>query len=479
MKNKKIIILSVIVSLFLFILFKSEHFALDTYTFSEDVNANATWYLANGRVVMYVFLKLSFILNLTCKSIKSISLMTAILSLFAANILLNARLNKHMENDIYAAILSTALIYCPFIIELFLFPEFTGTMCLAILFSVLGATSITNYFETKHIRNLFLSLIYATLCAFSYQGVMGCFASLAILFSCINYKNFKTFIIQHVYIVATYTIASLSSLIITKLMGLTRLSSGGIDIIKTIKGIMNGSIYLLINTSRIFPKYLFIILSMAIALVIFVEIIKTKSYKQIPLYVYLVLISVAFSIAPQLLVDPNSIWIVARSNICMSYFPIFISILAIGKQYSKSFYQHIIVCIISMLMIFQVCGWYTLAKDHYYTNKMDEIETMKIIEYIDAYEQTNNAKITKLAFANDKDLTKSYDKVTTTIGDINLRTYAIDWARKGIIDYYSNKNYEIVTLNNSFTDSCRNNDWTAFDNSLLMAENDTLYICIY
>ena len=62
MKNKTLIIISILLSFILIILFKDEHFTLDSYTFANDINSNASWYLINGRVFMFIFLKIAYFL---------------------------------------------------------------------------------------------------------------------------------------------------------------------------------------------------------------------------------------------------------------------------------------------------------------------------------------------------------------------------------------------------------------------------------
>ena len=479
MKNKTLIIISILLSFILIILFKDEHFALDSYTFANDINSNASWYLINGRVFMFIFLKICLFLNLTDKSIKTISLIISIITLFCSNIILNKMLSKHINNRVFNSIISTAFIYSPFIIELFIFSEFTGIMCLSILFSTISVKYLNMYFNNKKIYNLLLSFLFATFCACSYQGTMGVFSSLAILFSCINYKKIKCFIKEQLYIIGIYGIASLISLTITKIMGLERLEQNSFNIIKTIKGIIKGTAYLLINTSKIFPKYFFILITLIIIVFIIIDIIRKKNYKIMLIYLYLIFMIIAFSIAPQLLVDYHSIWIVPRSNICMAFLPIAIATLVISNNSSINSYNKAILIVITIMLVMQFIGWYSIRQDHYLTNNNDKQETIEILKYIDKHNENDDIKVRKIGMAEDASITYSYKNVSTSMGDINKRGYSINWVRSTIIDYYSNKKYQFIEPNEQFKSYCSSNNWDYLNEDLFKIENDVLYICIY
>ena len=223
------IILSIIITLIIFFMFKNEHFALDTYGFELDISKNAHWYLLNGRFIMTIFLKVCELINISCKSIKFISLIISLISLFVSNIILNKNIEKYINNK-FSYLISTIIIYSPFIFEFYLFPEYTGIMSFAILMSILAYTNITKFFDLNKIKYLILSILFAFISVSSYQGVIGCFIALSAFYIMINYKSIKQFIIQNVICISIYGGVSLISLIITKIYGLARVSTTGYNL---------------------------------------------------------------------------------------------------------------------------------------------------------------------------------------------------------------------------------------------------------
>lgn len=472
------IIMSIVITLILFVLFNKEHFALDTYGFELDISKNAHWYLLNGRFIMTLFLKVCNFLSISCKNIKFISLIISLISLFASNVILSKNIKKYIDNE-FSSIISTVIIYSPFIFEFYLFPEYTGIMSVAVLMSILAYVYITKYFDLKKLKYLFISVVFAFISVSSYQGVIGCFVALCSFYIVINYKDIKQFMIQNVFVVSVYGVVSLISLIITKVCGLARVSTVGYDLIKTIKNVIRGTYNLISGTSYIYPRYYFILIILLIFSLIIFYSIKSKNNKNILLTLYLIIMVILFSVAPQFLVRYDTVWIVPRSNIamgmlfgilCLTYF-------SLNKNSNKSLY--IVMFIIGVSFFLQFLGWYRIRNDHYYVNEINKKESKIIIDSIRNYEKLNNVDVKRIAVSNDSSVRYTIDGVETTSGDVNVRAFVFEWSIQDILNYYSNKTYEFIEPTLDFVNYCSQNNWDGFNKEQLKFVKDTLYICIY
>ncbi len=482
MKKQKFnlcIILSAILTIVLFFLFKNEHFALDTYTFELDIKENAHWYLINGRLVMTLYLYICLLLNISCKTIKFISLIISLSSLFISNIVLTKMAVKYIKNKNMASLISTCIIYSPFIFEFFIFTEYTGIMSFGLLMSILASNFLQKYFEERKIKYILLSLILAFLSASSYQGVIGCFVSITSLYIVINYKNIKEFITQNVYTFSIYGIVSLISLIITKICGLARVSTVGYKLIETLKGVARGTLSLILNTSYVYPKYYYFLILILMMLLIVFLCIKTSKLKNIWLTIYLVVLVIFISVAPQFLVKYDLIWIVPRSNISLGMLFGILCFWYNSQMEENTIYLKFNILVIILTLALQLIGWYQISMDQYYVNKLDKSFAESILPKIHEYENENNVTVTKIGIANDKAPMYTYKDVETMSGDVNVRAGSIPWAIPTLLGYYDDKEYLMVEASEDIKEYCSSKNWDSVNIEQLKFIDDTLYICTY
>lgn len=482
MKKQKFnlcIILSVILTIVLFFLFKNEHFALDTYTFELDVKKNAYWYLTNGRFLMTLYLYICLLLNISCKTIKFVSLIISLISLFISNIVLTKMAVKYIKNKNIASLISTCIIYSPFIFEFFIFTEYTGIMSFGLLMSILASNFLQKYFEERKIKYILLSLLFAFLSVSSYQGVIGCFVSITSLYIVINYKNIKEFIIQNVYMFSIYGIVSLISLIITKICGLARISTTGYKLIETLKGVASGTSFLILNTSYVYPKYYYFLILILMVLLIVFLCIKTSKLKNIWLTIYLVVLVILISVAPQFLVKYSSIWIVPRSNIPLSMLFGILCFWYNSQIEENTIYLKFNIFVIILTLVLQLIGWYQISMDQYYVNKLDKVFAESISTKIREYEKENNIAVTKIGISGDKAIMYTYKDVETMSGDVNVRASSISWVVPALLEYYDDKGYQSVDASEDIIEYCSSKNWNSVSIEQLKFVGDTLYICIY
>ena len=305
------------------------------------------------------------------------------------------------------------------------------------------------------------------------------YASLAIMIIVIKYKDLKSFIKNNIIVISIYGLSSLVSLIAIKLMGLPRLDSSENNIIEAIKNIVIGAYRLFANTSNVFPRYFFPIVIMLIFILIVIHLLKNKDLFKILLTIYLCVITILFSVAPQLFLKYDMIWIVARSNICMGMLLGIISTYYFWVNKSKDKFKIISLIIISVSVLLQVYGWINIRNDHYYTNEKDKEEVYKILNKINDYEMDNSININKISISFDSNRAYAYENVKTMIFDVNTRAFSSDWGTQGIIEFYSSNSYKFIEPTKDVKSYCESHDWNELNDEQFIFENDTLYLCNY
>lgn len=476
MKNKKTtIIISIIITAFLVLMFKNEHFALDTYVFSNDIGYSSSSHLSNGNIFMYLFLKICLAFNLTAKNIKLVSLILSLVSLFLSNIVLSKLLSKETEKDFEVGLISSAIIYSPFIFEFYLFPEITGIIGLSILFCMLSVVFINKFFENRDNFNLILSIIFGICSVLSYHDIFGLFVIVSIFLSIINYKEKGLFIKENIYTFIVYILSFVPSIII----GISKVSFSNYNFINSIKNIFKGIYNLFTNASSVLPNNFFLLITLMSLILIIFQCIKNKEKNKILPTIYLLIISLVISAIPHLFVNYNDIWIVARNSICIGVIPYVLFALYFCINGSTDKYKIISVIIILLSFVLQLIGWYQIREDHYYTNVADRTDATEIINNIKQYEFKNDVEIKKIAFAYDSNIKYAYDEVFVSIYDVNVRAFTKPWAIENIINYYSDKKYEFVDASKELIDYCSKNNWEEIRTPMFEYKDDTLYMCVY
>ena len=198
-------------------------YATDTYAvFNFDKEAVYMQYAMSGRFITGAVLKFFKIINISEKLMYLFSFILAIICTIFSQYILHKIIEKNVQSKVLKIIIPTLIIINPFSIELFLFIE-KGFMWLGILACVLALMNLQKYFENcksnrlvnvnktekikrmshKNIgskRYLFYSLILMFIANCLYQGVVGIFLSVALVFILKYLKNIRKVASPHVQV---------------------------------------------------------------------------------------------------------------------------------------------------------------------------------------------------------------------------------------------------------------------------------------
>lgn len=508
-ENIKDIIFFFIISIIFFGIFINMEYATDTYTvFSVGAKQDIIHFLGSGRFVTAFFTLIARILNLGETSIYLISYIMAIISLVLSLYEMKKIISKDIKSNIMSRIISVFIVMNVFIIELFLFIE-KGVLILSILFNVYAVKYLIKYFETKNKKELLKVLLFMFLANGSYQGTVGLFIAISLVYIIKYSKNIKEFFINNIITAVAYIISAVVDLGIAKIFAGDRVS-GNIILSESISKVLSSTKNML-QSFDILPKNVFCYSVIFIIAIILIEILTNKEkikennkkknlvgkVIQILEVCYIVLGIYLVTILPQLMQNTASIWVVPRSTytfasllgILMLY--LFINfkdniIKNCGKeeQEKKSSIAKVINLkniIIAFSMIFIFIQYYNFQKiemDRYELNEEDKNISLQIIESIKQYEAETENTVINIAIYNDKNIKYSYKDIKV-IGDLNVRAYSADWATKSILEYYAKKQFNVVQKNEKIEEYFKNKNWDFYNEEQLVFNDNTLHLCCY
>lgn len=477
--NKKNYIITFSLLLLFYLFFIFNHYAADTYYMEYmGYSKNAIHpYFHDGRFIMTAYLYMLDFLKVPYYAGKLISWALAFISILISIVEINKMFEDKNKSklNIY---LSIGLIANCFITEYFFFIEYTGIQCFAILLNVLASKKILNYFETNQKKNVGIAILFTTLSTFCYQGSLSISFIIPLLFAFNYIKTVKNFIIKVFVICFNYVSAAITCLILTKISGASRMV-GSIDVIDNIIKVIKGTISLLINTSEILPKYIFLVLFVISFTLVVINIFKDKDKGVKFIYLFITVGAlIIITIFPHLLLPTESIWMVARSNYALGSLVVLpICYYVIYLKHDNN-YDKIFSIIIAVLFFMQFIGNMRLANSMYINNYLAREEVNNINYLVTKYEEESGNEIKTIEVYNDNGVEYVYDDVIFS-GDINMRAISISWAREYLINKYSGNRYSFEYEDGSYKEYCESNNWDYFDIEQVKFENDKLYLCIY
>ena len=476
---KKNYLIYLIIGLMLFGLtsiFIIDRYAPDTYFF-ENVGAkfNAVDpYLHNGRVLMSAFLWLVSVLNLSAKCIKLVSWIIGFISLWLACIIMFNLIRKYRKNTILNILVSVCTVFNPFVMEYFMFPEFTGIMCLGIFFTFLSVKFLINYFNDSRAFYIVSAILFAILSILCYQGGISLLVIMPLIWILERKDTVLGYLKKLILACIPFCIAALFTAILSKLLGISRLSTHFVlkDKLLLIK---NGVINLLTTTFAILPNYLLVIL-FVLALLLCIIICRKNYKKAFVLLAICILATFISSCVPHIF--SSYVWVVPRSTIGLGL--LFIIPIIIGLIYSRDIVlvNNLFIIMLAIMFIFQITGNISLAKSQIINDNNALLEARQIANLVDVYESNEHKTIKEIRAYYDQATKYNYSGVKS-VGDMNIRVYAIDWAFIDAYSIHTGRKYKKAPNNDEVKEYCGNNNWDYFSQEQLMFKDDKLFVCIY
>ena len=533
LKNKVFILYLFITIAFFGLLIKLEY-ATDTYAvFNFDKEAVYMQYAMSGRFITGAFLKFFKIINISEKLMYLFSFMLAIICTIFSQYILYKIIEKNVQSKVLKIIIPTLIIINPFSIELFLFIE-KGFMWLGILACVLALMNLQKYFENcksnnlvndnktekikrmshKNIgskRYLFYSLILMLIANCLYQGVVGIFLSVTLVFILKYSKNIrkvasphmqvtsqpheskklklvasekssdaiKEFIINNAIAGFIYAIPALINFIFVKIEFKESRINGQIIILDSLEKIWQNTCNMFKTMYGILPKYTFILLIL-FTFAVFCSKIWKEEKKLLPIlkFIYIIVGITFIAIAPQILQPTNLIWFAPRSTYSFaSMYGILTLYLAMDYEL-KGISKYTIIILSIMLLTFQAQKFINIEKDRYLLNNNDKKITMQIAEHIKAYEETTGNTVTELSWYEDEKPNYTYNGIFAT-SDMNVKSYSSDWSTVEILKYFLKRDIKLVKKDTNLTKEFKNKNWDEFDEEQIVFENNKLHLCNY
>lgn len=481
-KNSKIIVLVICTMIFLifFGIFIKPEYALDTYVILNNPVKHIIGALSQGRFIkglFYVFI-LNNGMSFSIKYIVSyiLAMFCTILSIYK----LHNIISKNIKDKIISIIVSTLIIINPFSIELMLFYE-KGVMWLGVLSAIYALDFFIKYFDEKKIKNIIISMLFMTISIFSYQGVSSLFLSLSAIYIIKNYKNIKSFIINNIYMGLIYVIPALINVLIVRFIFVDSRVSGKIIIIDTIKAIIN-QIPSMMHSFYILPGITFIIsIICALLLLLFSVFVYVKKKKRILVLlgaIYAMIVNFMGTIAPQLLQNTESVWLVPRATYAFGAtigIIILYSYLNTNIEDNIKFNKLIYILIVPFIFI-QIYGFYSISIEHYIINYKDKMHALNIGKKIREYEQETGKKVKYITYSEDSNKSYTYPIITRK-KDTNLSALSYEWSAKDAINYYNRINLKQKKSSKKAKEECSKTNTDDFDIDKSIIEKNVFNYC--
>ena len=456
-------------------------YATDTYSVfnfnSEQVYAQ---FASSGRFITAIIGRLVKIAGFSEQAIYVGSYLLAIICVLISQYKVYGLLKDDVKNKNFRILIAILIIINPFSIELFLFIE-KGVMWLGVLMAVCAVERIVKYFETNRKRNIVYAMIFMFLANCSYQGVVGIFVSVSLIYILKYSSDIKEFVKNNIVVAVTYGIPAVADYLLIKILYQGSRVNGQIILSESVSKIFDGTIQMIISTYGLLPKYLFIIsIGILFSLGVYETIRKKrKAFYEISKYIYIIIGTIIITVMPQIMQSTSSIWFVPRSTYAFgALYGILIMLLYLNHE-TGNFTTIVIIIISIILSIFQFTKFSTIINDRYKLNEQDYIISMHIINKIMNYEMSTENKISKIEIYQDKNPRYTYDGIFAT-GDINVKAYSTDWSTKAIIEYYLKRELKQEVIKEDRKRNFLEMDWDEFNiDEQVILQDDTIIICRY
>ena len=334
MKKKIFIFYFIITIIFFGMLIKLE-FATDTYAvFNFNKEEVFMQYAMSGRFITGIIFKFFKLINVPEIIMYELSFAFAVFCATLSQYILYKRIEKVVKSKLLKILIPTLIIINPFSIELFLFIE-KGIMWFGILMCILATNQTIRFFKTKLKKNIIFALIFMFLANCSYQGVVGIFLSISLVFIFKYSKNIKQFVVNNFIVGIIYAIPALLDLVLVKILYKASRINGQVVLLDSMKLIIQNTQNMYLKMYDLLPKNVFILLILFTFVVFCCKILKdNKRFSNVLSFFYIIIGITFVAIAPQIVQPTHLIWFSPRSTYSFaSMYGILILYLAMNANY--------------------------------------------------------------------------------------------------------------------------------------------------
>ena len=480
-KSKEIYIFLGITLIF-FGTFFSVQYAPDTYfVFNNSAKTVALHFFSCGRIVTGIFIyTIVGILKLSNQSLYIISYLIALIAMAFSILKLYKLLKEELNNKIISGLCAILIIINIFSIELFMYIE-KGIMMISILLSILAVEQTKKFLEGNK-KSIIYSAILMLIANCCYQGTVGIYIALSMIYILKYSKNIQNFIKSNIEVALVYGIPAIINLVFIKIFFSNSRIKGEICLAESIKKIIEGTINMFKTSYGLFPKHLYIAILIVLSIYIVYKIIKKQEIIKNKIIEvlgvgYILLGTIIVTVLPQILQATNSIWFVARTTYPVASI-IGILIIYLFMIYKPTTNDKNIIIVGSLIfLIVQFTYFIDFEIDNYKVNFEDMIIAKQINEKIEEYEEKSGKRIEKISYYNDKNPCYSYQNIKTS-GDMNIKAFSTQWSTIDILKYYTKKDkLEEIEKQEEKQEYFNKKDWVTFNEEQIIFENDIIHIC--
>ena len=481
-KDKNLYIFAIITMIFFGALCKLQY-APDTYSvFTNELMHSVKHFLSCGRIVTAVATYVVMgIFQLSNQWTYILSYVFAIFCMIIALYRLNKLIQKDIKNTIVSVIITTLILINPFSFELYIYIE-KGIMVLSVLLCVLAVEQIDAFFRGNK-KSILWAGIFMVIANCCYQGTVGLFVSISLIYIIKYSKNIKEFLINNIIVALTYGIPAAFNFLLVRFFFTNARVNGEMIFSESIKKVIDGTKTMLIESYGLLPKYLFLAMLILFLGMIIYKAIRENNYTKEKIWkilgaCYLIAGALFATVAPQVLQDTNSIWFVARSSYPMASIIGILCLYLFLKFDIKEVTKNVVICICVIFLFVQYIYFVNYARDNYIGNYIDKQITLEIQQEILDYEEKTGNIIDTIAIYRDKTPQYVYPELKAS-GDINIKAYSADWCVTRILKLYTGREFNVIQGNKEIQEQFEQKSWDYFSEEQMIFENNVMHLCVF
>lgn len=485
-KKIRIWIVFLLLNLCFYGIFCVEHFAADTYV-SEIAGwaDTAALYFSNGRWLMTLLCLFCGFFHISFAVEKTISWIMAIVFLSLAELVVYGLVKKKTGIEekcdlpwLLMVFSSFMMISNLFVLEYFIFPEYTGPICLGIFFNVLEVKFVLRFLEDNSWKNLISGVFFGILGMMGHQGAFGITAVLLLLLAKDTCANVKTFVKNSLVIGGAYLIPCVSNVILTKLAGSARVA-GKLQILEALEAAAGQITDLLTTTANFMPRFVYIVMCAIAALAVLALVIKKKDMRRLLHILYVAVVFLLAVFSPFLMTEAAYISVVPRTVYVMGAGMgiILILYLLLGEQSRRRVCGAAAYVLIFLgIQYFNTCQMET---SHYVSVGIDYYDVNYIAQQVWIYENDTGEQIRRICIYTDESPLGIYYGLTG-YGAVNERVMSNTWAAGNAYKRFTGTDYVIEEGEPQvYEQYFKGKNWHYLDNEQMVFIGDTLHLCLY
>lgn len=460
------------------------HYSTDTYRLIEMgyERYSIEYSLNDGRIFMSMIGQIANKMNMNINAYVIILTLFAIIISCVCIMKLIEIMLKYKKKD---KIIITSIISYVAMMNFMYLENLYFTECIVMSISILLFILAAKYLNEK--ENIIKVIILVLLGVFCYQGTINVFITFYFVFALIKNKKLNKEIIKNMIIVLLISlfciaINMLQIKICGKIFRLEQTRTGNISkIFVNIIYIILNMDKILIYSSELFPKYLFLIFLISI-LIITAIWDKKKNNKLVNVTNIVLIIIVAIISSVIINIVSLSSFGLGRmvfsvgALIGLIFMYLYCTTTIFEKQNN---YKYVMISILIIYVAINIVNTLNILISHRKANELDKQETLKVNEFMLEYEKNNNIEIKNIAIVYDKNVTWNYNELKHK-SLYTHRALMIWWCNVDTINYYTDRNLQKIQMKSEiYNIYFKDKDWDKLDREQFVFKGDTMYYCVY